>query len=119
MKKFILFLVLAVIAVFAIDVIFFSGDNENKTSSTKDEWYAGGTLHKATILEWKVATNKNKLATCADFVAYKNKDIKLNKLKIKASALQTCIDETVNGHSSADNETVSKIAAQCMLLMDK
>ena len=119
MKKFILFVIVAVVGLFLIDSIFFSGDKDSKTSSTQDEWYAGGTLHKATISEWKVATSKNKLATCADFVAHKNEDISLDMMKIKASALKTCIDEAVNGHSAVDNEAVSQIAAQCILLMDK
>lgn len=119
MKKFILFVVFAIVAIFIIDVIFFPGDSKNNSSLTKDEWYAGGTLHKANISEWKTATSKNKLATCADFVAHKNKNISLDMMRIKASALKTCIDEAVNGHSVVDNEAVSKIAAQCILLMDK
>ena len=118
MKKFILFLVLAVIAVFAIDAIFFSGGNNYNTSSTKDEWYAGGNLHQATISVWKVETEKNKLATCADFVASQNKGIKLDMLKIKASALKTCIDTAVYGHTEADDKKVSEIAALCMVIMD-
>jgi len=33
------------------------------------KWYEGGTLHKATAIEWQNATIENKLATCADFAA--------------------------------------------------
>jgi hypothetical protein len=119
MKKFILFVVLAIISIFLIDIIFFPGDSKNNSVSTQDEWYAGGTLHNKLISEWKVATHENKLATCADFVISQNKDMDFNVLKIKANALVTCIDETVEGHDTVDNEKVSKIAAQCMLLMDK
>lgn len=119
MKKIILFVVLAIVGIFLIDIIFFPGNSKNNTSSTQDEWYSGGNLHKATISEWKVATDKNKLATCADFVLSQNKDMDFNVLKIKANALVTCIEETIEGHSTVDNEKVSKIAAQCMLLMDK
>lgn len=119
MKKFILFVVLAIIGVFLIDLIFFPGDSENNSVSTQDEWYAGGDLHKKTISDWKVATEKNKLATCADFVLSQNKGMDFNVLKIKANALVTCIDETVEGHSEVDSKGVSEIAAQCMLLMDK
>jgi len=118
MKKFILFVVLAIVGIFLIDIIFFPGDSKNNSVSTQDEWYAGGTLHKATISEWKAATDKNKLATCADFVLSQNKGMDFNVLKIKANALVTCIDEAVGGHSTVDNEKVSKIAAQCMILLD-
>lgn len=119
MKKFILFVVLAIVGIFLIDIIFFPGDSKNNSFSTQDEWYAGGDLHKKTIADWKVATEKNKLATCADFVLSQNKGMDFNVLKIKANALVTCINETVEGHSTADNEKVSTIAAQCMLLMGK
>jgi len=33
------------------------------------EWYKGGTLANATPIEWKNATQRNKVATCADFIA--------------------------------------------------
>lgn len=32
------------------------------------EWYEGGTLHNKNALAWQVASQRNKLATCADFV---------------------------------------------------
>jgi len=31
-------------------------------------WYSGGTLHSATMAEWRTATYRNRLATSADFV---------------------------------------------------
>jgi hypothetical protein len=42
------------------------------------KWYQGGTLHKATALEWQNATYDNKLATCADFfwTLYQGKNFK-------------------------------------------
>lgn len=33
------------------------------------KWYVGGTLHDATPDEWNAASQSNKLATCADFLA--------------------------------------------------
>ena len=39
-------------------------DNSNGTV----EWYEGGTLHNATVAQWKKATEQNKLATCADWL---------------------------------------------------
>ncbi|WP_239663949.1 hypothetical protein [Serratia marcescens] len=32
-------------------------------------WYQGGTLHEANALTWQKATQQDKLATCADFIA--------------------------------------------------
>ena len=33
------------------------------------QWYANGTLHKATVGQWKFASYRNKLATAADWAA--------------------------------------------------
>ncbi|WP_425236982.1 hypothetical protein [Ulvibacterium sp.] len=46
-----------------------------------NEWFKGGTLHKAKIIDWKSATERNKLATCADFVYLTNKDLSLSEVK--------------------------------------
>ncbi|MEM1426183.1 MAG: hypothetical protein AAGF75_06485 [Cyanobacteria bacterium P01_H01_bin.130] len=43
-------------------------EKEAQKVETK-EWDEGGTLHQAGALDWQQATYKNKLATCADFVA--------------------------------------------------
>ena len=45
---------------------------------TKNLWYQGSTLSKATALEWQEATYENKLATCADIIAKLWKDDALN-----------------------------------------
>jgi hypothetical protein len=49
-----------------------------KPTVHEKKWYEGGTLHKATALEWQNATYDNKMATCADFFAalYQGKDFK-------------------------------------------
>lgn len=39
------------------------------TSPAPRKWYEGGTLHKATGVEWRKADADNKLATCSDFLA--------------------------------------------------
>lgn len=41
-----------------------------KIKSTPKQWFEGGTLHQATIKQWRKATPENKLATCADYLAY-------------------------------------------------
>ena len=32
------------------------------------QWYSGGTLHRATLSEWRASTGSNQLATLADIV---------------------------------------------------
>ena len=76
-------------------------------------WYSGGTLHKSTIKTWKNATEKNKLATCADFCANRYNTLSLTDIKVVATNLKTCIDEAVN-HTLA----VSEVAAMCLILLE-
>ena len=48
------------------------------TAVQEKKWYEGGTLHKATALEWQNASYDNKMATCADFFSalYAGKNFK-------------------------------------------
>ncbi|MET5232298.1 hypothetical protein WHX03_17100 [Serratia marcescens] len=41
----------------------------NSSAANADNWYQGGTLHDANALVWQKASPKDKLATCADFIA--------------------------------------------------
>ncbi len=67
-----------------------------------NKWYQGGNLHNATIIDWKNATNANKLATASDWlVATKWKGhLKtpedLNKVKVKSQMLVNAIDDVVD-----------------------
>ena len=40
-----------------------------RTQTQEQKWYEGGNLHHATVKQWRLASNQNKLATCADFIA--------------------------------------------------
>ena len=72
-----------------------------KTGQQK-EWWQGGTLHNSTIEEWKKATLKNKVATCAGWLnqtlwkGYTNTD-NLEKLRVRSLVLATSIDLTIKG----------------------
>ncbi len=51
------------------------------TPSTREperQWYVGGTLYKAQVVDWWKASRENKLATCADIVVGLWKSGKLN-----------------------------------------
>jgi len=99
------------------------------------EWYEGETLRDKGALEWQVAGEADKLATCADFVASIHRNggftpsiqvsIRTKEdLRPFAVELVNCInaatareaDETVNTRMYA-NQTVKDIAILCMLTM--
>jgi hypothetical protein len=98
-------------------------DDTNKSSS--EEWYVGGALHKATISEWKSATEKNKLATCADFVAnvkktnHESYNGDLVSMKNDATQMMNCIDVAVKGAAAENaNMRVNEVAAACAILLE-
>jgi hypothetical protein len=116
---------------FCIMIINCMGSDSSSTSNTYDsdysketysqtdnEWYSGGTLHKSFISEWKTASDKNKLATCADFVALVNKNMKISDLKYEAEQLRDCIDEATRGLESTNSMKVSDIASKCITIMN-
>lgn len=117
-KQILSILIIIIFSVFAIA----SSDDSAKPSS--DEWYAGGTLHQAMIPEWKDATEKNKLATCADFVASVKKanDESYNgdlvSMKKDAIQMMSCIDEAVKGDVAENaNMKINEVAATCAILL--
>lgn len=88
------------------------------SESETQKWYQGGTLHKSTVAEWKNASDRNKLATCGDFVANMvDKSTSIDVIKIKSENLKTCIDEAVKGSDYTNDYKVSRIAAICAVSM--
>ncbi len=55
--------------ILAVGSVDDSGSDSYKRTPANRHWYEGGTLHKARIRDWMRADYRNKLATCADFVA--------------------------------------------------
>ncbi|HEY3983180.1 hypothetical protein [Cedecea sp.] len=53
----------------SIFILFFAILALSTNSAFAKDWYQGGTLHEANALTWQKATQQNKLATCADFIA--------------------------------------------------
>lgn len=89
----------------------------NNSTTTVDKWYIGGTLHKAKISEWKNATEKNKLATCGNFMATVDNTVSMTELKKRATELKNCIDEATRGLENVNDWEVSGIAASCIIIM--
>ncbi len=81
------------------------------------EWYEGGTLHQSKISGWKSSTDRNKLATCADFMAKIDNTVTMDVLKKRATDLKICIDDSSKGIKTVDDWKVTEIAALCIKLM--
>lgn len=102
-----------------VGILFLSscwGINSNESNPGHDKmknWYEGGTLHSAKISAWKSATDENKLATCADFMAAYDNTVSMSVLKIRATELKSCIDEAVRGQDMTNDDSVASIAALC------
>lgn len=86
-------------------------------TATPVPWYVGGTLHSATLAEWRNADQRNKLATAADW-AVQGFDT-VSGLKEKATELLACVEESFDAYAAAhkDTDTVTEIAVVCVILM--
>ena len=73
----------------------------NTPAPTPEPWYAGGTLHKATVAEWSQATERNKLATAADWVTAGYKLTTVEEMTVYAPQIVACLDAFI-----ADNAVV-------------
>lgn len=97
-----------------------NNDNVSKNNVSNNNidtsWFAGGTLHKATVKEWRNATYANRLATSADFIAA-TQDVDFGDMtafKNMARDLETCISTAVSD-GDVDNEKVATISAMCTI----
>lgn len=100
-----------------LTILFACGHPNPKAATDSRKWYEGGTLHKATIREWKSASEENKLATCGDFMAKLNNKVTMEVLLERAIALRACINEASSGIETVDNNKVSEIAALCTVTL--
>jgi hypothetical protein len=91
----------------------------------KEEWYVGGTLHKATMKEWSQATYENKLATASDFAVtllktegISAKTLSYTEITVKPLAIELVkgLDE-INKDGIVDNQSVSETTALLWVLM--
>lgn len=93
-------------------------------SNPAAEWCRGGTLHRATVREWKSATSSNKLATAADWLAATKWEGHLNtpddfrRMRTRALTLVTAVDESVRGSDVWSDSNVAEISAALLTLSD-
>lgn len=86
----------------------------------KREWYADGTLHNATVLEWKKATYENKLATTADWLIsvpqirakLEDGSRTVDSIKPFAESIVSCVDTAVKLMKNSDK--ANKAGAVCL-----
>ena len=112
------------IIVAIVGSLFASCNSENVSTPSEEivktpiveKWYVGGTLHKGTIAQWKEATDRNKLATCGDWVAVGNNSVSdRTLLKMRAESLKRCVDQLADGQDEkSDDDAISEIAAICI-----
>jgi len=90
-------------------------------SPSSTQWYKGGSLHKATIAEWKNATQQNRLATAADWLSattwkgHLNSPADFEKLKEKSQLLVDALAEAGSGND-LDSLKASEFAASLFLI---
>jgi len=112
-----------------------SNSSIDETGKTKQKWYEGGTLHQKSALIWQTASQKNKLATCADLVAVmlKQKMLKesiqekinsVDDIKFLATELVVGLDAAFKkSHNEAENkklytnQKVNETAAMLVMMM--
>lgn len=108
-------------------VIFAIGYYNNQTVSQERSadavaWYRGGTLHEATILQWKTATAQNKLATAADWTTgvigqSEFERLGLDGVKEMAQSLVDCIDGSIEGLRDSDSSSAREVGGLCIWSM--
>jgi hypothetical protein len=75
-----------------------------------NDWFEGGALHTATVQEWKIASEENKLATCADWIcAWEKAGLttknysSMNSVKLDAQELKAFLNEALQPISPDDS----------------
>ena len=78
-------------------------------------WYSGGTLHRATVADWRAASDRNRLATAADFATTILQPNSVEEIAGPAREMESCITLAVD--SAPGTMRVSEIGAVCAVLM--
>jgi len=104
---------LVVVTALIVVVSLFSGCDENSSSrstttprtstsariTTQTQWFQGGTLHRATLAQWRASTYANRLATAGDWLAatqwkgHLNSPSDFDRARVKAQMLMNAVNE--------------------------
>lgn len=92
--------------------------HSSRLGSSPAEWFEGGTLHHATMGEWRRASSKNKLATAADFVSsmMRGRAYSVADLRPLAAQLVQGLDAFISGPADTyrDQQPVAQVAAMIL-----
>lgn len=87
-------------------------------STDATAWYAGGTLHKATLAEWAQATERNKLATAADWVTAGYNLTTVEEMAVYAPQLVDCLDAFIASNTvMSANSPIVDSATVCLIML--
>ena len=88
-------------------------------TATELPWYAGGTLHRSTVAEWRVATDINKLATAADWVTGGLKLTTIEEIAVYAPELLDCIAVALDTYAQTYSESapMTDLVVACLIVM--
>ena len=91
------------------------------TAAEGREWYEGGTLHRGTIADWNAASDRNRLATSADFavrsthVQRRFQRLGMAAFRSDTQSLMTCID-TAAADPDFRQYRIVQLAAACLVI---
>lgn len=98
--------------------------NVSSAFADGNEWAKGGTLYNKTVLEWKNASEQNRLATCGNWIsAWEKNDMtakkykSLDEMKVDAEKLRAAINNLVLGTDSQDSRPINEFATFLALTM--
>lgn len=104
---------LAILALGSTDT---STTQQTSPRASTQKWYQGGTLHKATLDQWRAASYRNKLATAGDWLSattwkgHLNSPSDFDRLKVKAAKLVKAVDGSIEGVDIPE-QSITEIAA--------
>lgn len=103
------------VALLAILVLLLAGCGRR---STVPEWCKGGTLHSSTLREWRLASEANRLATAADFIAaiFKEDRLPMSEIRAKAEHLVQSIEPSASTDQLGSMRT-SEVAAGLVVVL--
>ena len=106
----------AVIVIFIVVLVRLAEPVRQPYEPIAAAWYSGGSLHNRLLIDWKLASHENRLATSADFVMVAGDYPSIpSDLRRKASELAACItdvaEDPLNGR-----KPVAEIGSVCLVL---
>ena len=79
-------------------------------------WYAGGTLHAVTLGHWMLASDRNRLATAADWATAAYSVTTHDELRVKAVEFVDCVN-TVAKNTELHGKRTNVIVVACYALL--